>query len=136
MGRRSVWSADVLITEVLFIVISFLDDLFAGVLFIVVSFVDVIVDVLVAKVMVNRNLRRASSGARSSSSRGGFERVHFSARVARWHLWHVVLTGEQSGGLISAIHYRRTGKVPLATRRRIVASFVRGRVDVVRVESS
>ena len=52
MGRRSVWSADVLITEVLFIVISFLDDLFAGVLFIVVSFVDVIVDVLVAKVMV------------------------------------------------------------------------------------
>ena len=132
MGR----SADVLITEILFSGVLVLDDLFADVMFVVVSFVYMlIVDVLVAKVVVNRILWRISSGAWSSSSCGGFERVRFFAGVACWRLWRAVLTGEQSGGLIAAVHYRRTRTVSLAARR-IVGSFVRGRVDVVRVESS
>ena len=72
MGRRSGRSADVLITEVLFFGVLVLDDLYADVPFIIVSFVCVIVDVPVAKVMVYRILWQVSSGAWSSSCRGGF----------------------------------------------------------------
>ena len=116
-GRRSGRSADVLITEVLFSGVLVLNDLFADVTFIVVSFVHVtIIDVPVAKVMVYWVLWRVSSGPWSSSSCGGFERVRFFAGVAWWHLWCTVLP------------------VFVAARRRVVASFVWGRVDVVRVE--
>ena len=50
-------------------------------------------------------------------------------------MWRVVLTGERGGGLAPAIHDWSTGTVPLAARRRVAASLVWGRVDVVRVKS-
>ena len=134
---RSGRSADVLITEVLFLGVSVLDDLFVDVTSFVVSFVYVSIrDVLVAKVVVYRTFWQISSGAWSISSWGGFERVRFFAGVAWWRLWRAVLTGKRSGGFSAAVHYRRTGTVSLAARRRIVAIFMRGRMDVVWVESS
>ena len=115
---RSGRSANVLITQVLFFGILVLYDLFADVTFMIVLFVYVsIVDVLVAKVVVYWTLWQTSSGAWSTSSCGGFERVCFFAGVTWWRLWRAVLTGERSGGLSAAVHYRRTGTVSLAARR-------------------
>ena len=112
-------------------------DLFADVTFIGASFVYVsIVDVLVAKVVVYRTLWQISPGAWSTSGYGGFEQVRFFAGVTFWRLGRAVLTGERSGELSAAVHYRRTRTVSLAARWLIVAIFMWGRVDIVWVESS
>ena len=136
MGRRLCQSAGVLVLEVLFFGVLVFDDVFADVLIVVVSFVFAVVDVSVAKVMKSRVFWRLSSGARSSSGCGGFEKICLFFVVAMWQSWRVVLTGEQGGRLVPAIHNWSTGTVPSASRRRVAASFVWGRVDVVGVESS
>ena len=112
------------------------EDVFADVKFTRVSFVDVsIVDVLVAKVVVDRTLRQISSDARSSSAYGGLERVHFFASLTWWRLRRAVLTGERSGELSAAVHYRRAGTVSLAARWGIMAVFRWGGVDIVWIKS-
>ena len=118
MGRRSCRSAGVLVLKVLFF----------GALVLVV-------DISVAKVMKSRVFWRLSSGARSSSGCGGFEQIRLFFVVAMWRSWRVVLTGERGGRLVPAIHDWSTSTVPLAARR-VAASFVWSRVDVVGVESS
>ena len=109
--------ADVLITKVKSSGVLVFEDVFADVAFTGVSFVDVsIVDVLVAKVVVDRTLWQISLDAWSSSAYGGLERVRFFAGVTWWRLRRAVLTGERSGELSAAVHYRHTGTVSLAAR--------------------
>ena len=136
MGRRPCRSAGVLVLEVLFSGALVLDVVFADVSIVVVTFIVTVVDVSVAKVMESRVFWRLSSGARSSSGCGGFEQIRLFVVIAMWRLWRVVLTGEQGGRQVPTVHDWSTGTVPLASRRRVAASFVWGRVDVVGVESS
>ena len=95
-----------------------------------------IVDILVAKVVVDRTLWQISADAWSSLAYGGLEQVLFFAGVTWWRLRRTVLAGERSGQLSTAVHYRHAGTDSLALRWGIVAVFRWGGVDIVWIESS